>query len=132
MVNILCYIYPIHDIVRSEPLKKIQDNEGSLKLLKETVEKAVKKARSYSGGKWSAALCVAESGETVVLNDSPMKAASLIKLYIMGAVFEEYDTLSAAEPEIKNFLCDMITVSDNDSANRLVGLLGGVDRKSVV
>ena len=29
-----------------------------------------------------------------MINDTPMQAASLIKLYIMGAVYENYDTLS--------------------------------------
>ena len=58
-----------------------------------------------------------------------MQAASLIKLFIMGAVYEQYDELSAAygADTLEGYLYPMITVSDNDAANALVGILGGGD-----
>ena len=61
--------------------------------------------------------------------DRPMQAASLIKLYIMGAVYAQYDDLSAAygEAALEGYLRPMITVSDNDAANALVNILGGGD-----
>ena len=58
-----------------------------------------------------------------------MQAASLIKLYIMGAVYEDYDSLSTTygKETLDNNLNSMITVSDNDAANKLVNCLGGGD-----
>lgn len=61
------------------------------------------------------------------LNDQPMQAASLIKLYIMGAVYDSYDALiqQYGQSSIDSWLYSMITVSDNDAANSLVNCLGG-------
>ena len=51
------------------------------------------------------------------------------KLYIMGAVYENYDTLSQSHngDEIDSNISAMITVSDNDAANTLVNWLGNGD-----
>ena len=61
--------------------------------------------------------------------DGMMQSASLIKLFIMGAVYERYDELSAAygASTLDGYLSPMITVSDNDAANSLVSILGGGD-----
>ena len=62
-------------------------------------------------------------GSEGTINDSSMQAASLIKLYIMGAVYENYDSLSqqyGAQTTLNAYLQPMITVSDNDAANSLV------------
>lgn len=63
------------------------------------------------------------------INEHPMQAASLIKLYIMGAVYEVYDSLIAqyGQDSVDSNLYYMITVSDNDCANTLVSYLGGGD-----
>lgn len=63
------------------------------------------------------------------INDRPMQAASLIKLYIMGAVYENYSTLiqTYGQSTIDSYLHSMITVSDNDAANALTRYLGGGD-----
>ena len=63
------------------------------------------------------------------INDHPMQAASLIKLYIMGAVYENYYALIAqyGQDSVDSNLYYMITVSDNDAANTLVSYLGGGD-----
>ena len=63
------------------------------------------------------------------INSHSMQSASLIKLFIMGAVYENYDSLTAAYGKdiIDTKLYDMITVSDNDAANYLVGCLGDGD-----
>ena len=55
-----------------------------------------------------------------------MQAASLIKLFIMGAVYENYDSLSQqyCSATLDSYLTPMITVSDNDAANSLVSCLG--------
>lgn len=63
------------------------------------------------------------------LNNSRMQAASLIKLYIMGAVYENYDAVikNYDQGTVDSHLYSMITVSDNDSANALTTYLGGGD-----
>ena len=63
------------------------------------------------------------------IDSHPMQAASLIKLYIMGAVYENYETLlqTYSADTLNNYLNPMITVSDNDAANALVEILGNGD-----
>lgn len=52
-------------------------------------------------------------------------AASLIKLYVMGAVYDAVAHGKLTHDAVYNDLYSMITVSDNDACNRLVTLLGG-------
>ena len=64
-----------------------------------------------------------------VIDDQPMQAASLIKLFIMGTVYENYESLSETygADTLNSYLNSMITVSDNDAANKLVNMLGDSD-----
>ena len=80
-------------------------------------------------GTWSVYVCNLANDTSDCINNGPMQAASLIKLFIMGAVYERYDSLSAAygADNLYNNLYSMITVSDNTAANTLVGYLGGGD-----
>lgn len=77
-------------------------------------------------GTWSVYVCNLLKDSEGIINDTSMQAASLIKLYIMGAVYESYDTLSQSHSgdEIDSNISAMITVSDNDAANTLVNWLG--------
>ena len=80
-------------------------------------------------GTWSVYVCNLLKDSDGTINDTPMQAASLIKLYIMGAVYENYDALSQSHngDEIDSNISSMITVSDNDAANTLVNWLGNGD-----
>ena len=80
-------------------------------------------------GTWSVYVCNLAKNTEGTINDQQMQAASLIKLYIMGAVYEDYDSLSSkySKDQLDNALNSMITVSDNDAANTLVNYLGGGD-----
>lgn len=80
-------------------------------------------------GTWSVYVCNLAKNTEGTINDQQMQAASLIKLYIMGAVYEDYDKLSASygKDSLDNNLNSMITVSDNDAANTLVNYLGSGD-----
>ena len=82
-----------------------------------------------ANGSWSVYICDLAGGSEATINDSPMQAASLIKLFIMGAVYENYDSLSQqyGSATLDSYLTPMITVSDNDAANSLVSCLGGGD-----
>ena len=82
-----------------------------------------------SNGSWSVYICDLSGGSEATINDSTMQAASLIKLFIMGAVYENYDSLSQqyGSATLDSYLTPMITVSDNDAANSLVSCLGSGD-----
>lgn len=75
-------------------------------------------------GDWSIYAADLTSQEYLTINSHAVKAASLIKLYIMGAVLEQIDAGNLSEDaRIDQLLHDMITVSDNESSNELVRLL---------
>ena len=80
-------------------------------------------------GTWSVYVCDLEKNTEGAIQDARMQAASLIKLYIMGAVYENYDSIIAqyGQSSVDSNLYSMITVSDNDEANTLVSYLGGGD-----
>ena len=59
-----------------------------------------------------------------------MVSASLIKLFIMGAVYERIGQGGIAEESVWSDLYAMITVSDNTAANTLTRLLGGGDAEA--
>ena len=82
-----------------------------------------------SNGAWAVYVCDLKTGSEGSINDHRMQAASLIKLYIMGAVYENYDALIAqyGQDTIDASLYSMITVSDNDAANALTTYLGSGD-----
>ena len=77
-------------------------------------------------GTWSVYVCNLLKDSDGTINDTPMQAASLIKLYTMGAVYENYGTIAQSHnsEEIDSNISAMISVSDNDAANTLVNWLG--------
>ena len=85
--------------------------------------------RAGAGENWSAAVVNLNTEDSCTVNNQSMQAASLIKLFIMGAVYDSYDSLTAAygEDQIQSLLSDMITVSDNTAANTLTNYLGDGD-----
>ena len=85
--------------------------------------------RAGAGENWSAAVVNLSTEDSCTVNNQAMQAASLIKLFIMGAVYDRYDSLTAAygEEQIQSLLSDMITVSDNTAANTLTNYLGDGD-----
>lgn len=82
-----------------------------------------------NNGTWSVYVCNLSLDSSGTINDTPMQAASLIKLYIMGAVYEDYETLAQtySTDSLDSNISAMITVSDNDAANTLVNWLGNGD-----
>ena len=80
-------------------------------------------------GTWSVYVCDLVNNTEGAVQDARMQAASLIKLYIMGAVYENYDNIIAqyGQSSVDFNLNSMITVSDNDAANTLVSYLGSGD-----
>ena len=90
----------------------------------------------YNAG-GSVAICTGrvDENDLASVNSSPMPAASLIKLYVAGCVYENYEKVTAYDSyggETENLIKSMITVSDNTSCNTLVNRLGdGVDQNGM-
>ena len=84
---------------------------------------------SQQPGRWSLAWQPLPAGEPILVatDEEPMVSASLIKLYIMGAVYEGLESGTLEHGEVYPLLFAMITYSDNASANSLIRLLGDGD-----
>lgn len=85
------------------------------------------------GGTWSATYIDLESGRDVTVNDEKLVAASLVKLYIMLAVFDgiEHGTITD-DANVDALLKQMITVSSNEAANGLLSRIGNGDDKAAI
>lgn len=85
------------------------------------------------GGTWSATYIDLESGRDVTVNDEKLVAASLVKLYIMLAVFDgiEHGTITD-DANVNALLKQMITVSSNEAANGLLSRIGNGDDKAAI
>ncbi len=88
----------------------------------DVLKKLLEEKLSGLPGTWSIYVKNVDTGETACVNDTPMVAASLIKLYVAGAY---YDTDPAAADAFRCSQVDsMINVSSNESCNALINLLG--------
>ena len=99
--------------------------------------------REMNGEKWAVSFEKLDEGDG--LNDyiaeynayTPMQSASVIKVFIMGAIYERvcypdenHEAVYFQESydgELRSLLENMISVSDNDCANRLIEIAGGGD-----
>lgn len=95
--------------------------KNSLKKLKAKLTKQIKGYR----GTHSIYVKNLDTNEYLVINNKPMKSASLIKLYNMGTVYEQIDKKKLkSSSKINSNLNSMITVSSNDAYNILLGEIG--------
>lgn len=63
-------------------------------------------------------------------NDTGMVSASIIKIFVMGTVYDQIYKGNIDENDVETDIEKMITVSDNDATNRLIMLLGGGEAES--
>lgn len=91
-----------------------------------------------AGETWAVSVMDLNNGESAGFNgDTKLQSASLIKLFIMAAVYdrvcypaseEKYISFPEShDGELKELITAMITVSDNNAANEIVSRLGGGD-----
>ena len=100
------------------PLEKSPD------LLRRRLELMV---NSYDG-LWSVYTKNLSDGKEVIVNDRAMPSASTMKLFVMAAVYQAIsDGEMQRTDEVTSLLASMINVSSNESANRLLALLGKND-----
>jgi len=91
----------------------------------EELEQTLQTSLNGYDGDWSLYIKDLAGDRSISLNSHEMQAASLIKLYIMGAVYQqaEMGNLTLYGNQISEELDQMITISDNESANELVRAL---------
>ena len=106
-----------------------QDRESETDENLESLMNSIQYALPTGNGSWAVYVSDLVNGSESSVNDHRMQAASLIKLYIMGAVYDDYETIISqyGQDNVDSCLYSMITVSDNDCANTLVSYLGGGD-----
>lgn len=101
-------------VIQWKPEKTIQN-------LKQLLEEQI---AGYDG-EWSVYCKNLTTEESFVIHDSPMKSASVMKLFIMGTVYTAFENgeLSRTD-EIMELLHNMIVYSDNSASNELLAKLG--------
>lgn len=85
---------------------------------------------SSLNGRWSVSFQMLDSDESVscvhgVKADTPMPSASLIRLWIMGAVYRQIADGKLSEADVSKLLSKMMRDNDSSAANALVRKLGG-------
>lgn len=98
--------------------------------LESNIKEVITQTQNITGGEWSVYVKVPKTGDYISIDQTPMQAASVIKLYVMGAVYEQYDELKEAYQgyyDIDELIESMITISDNVATDTLVNLLGNGD-----
>ncbi len=94
-----------------------------------------------AGEQWAVSIADLDTGAAGNINgDVPMKSASIIKVFIMAAIYDrvcypsseaEYIPIPETyEGELKQLITDMITVSDNTASNTLLEALGQGDAQA--
>ena len=81
---------------------------------------------AYSGELWSVSVINLSKPGRIDINNRQQQAASLTKLFVMGAVYENYESLVSryGQSVIDSNLHYMITISDNNAWVNLVTWLG--------
>ncbi len=91
-----------------------------------TLRKRITAVTSRYGGTWSVYVKKLDSGQSLMINNVPHYAASVIKPYIMAAVYDQIRQKKLSENStISTNLWYMITESSNDATNVLGQILGG-------
>lgn len=100
--------------------------------LKQDAQKLFDRLSSYilshqkKGETYSLALRIPDSNEEYLWNNGVQQSASVMKLFVMGAIYEDYETYTKqyGKSVIDQHLHAMITVSNNESWKYLTEILG--------
>ena len=124
----------------AETLTKIND---SMELPKKTLPVLItsgnltKELEEYiksNPGQWAAYIKNLKTGEITDINgDNKMTSASIIKLFVMAAAYDQINKGQVSEANkttILNNMRNMITISDNDATNAIVAALGNGDEEA--
>lgn len=91
----------------------------------ETLQTMLENKIAGYDGAWSVYVKNLSTDEEVVINDQPMKSASVMKLFIMGTVYKAFESGELEQTdENKSLVKNMIIYSDNSASNELLLRLG--------
>ena len=97
----------------------------------DTMKTALEQQLGGYSGTWSLYVEDMTTGAAISINDHQQPSASVIKLYVMLAVYDQISQGKLTEtPDIDELLTEMITVSSNQATNTLVKTLGGGDAQA--
>ena len=122
-----------HGMLPEETESREGETSGPFSSVMDAIQK-----RETSGEKWALAYEDLNGKDTYGYRENEkMQSASVIKLFIMGAVYQYICYPEKTDPvinfgesysgQLRDVIEKMITVSDNDAANRLVEALGQGD-----
>ena len=110
-------------LCRIEDLRFPQADPGS-----ELLERRLANMTSGYEGIWSVYTKNLMNGEETVIHDVSMRSASVMKLFVMAAVYQAIDDGELERTsEVTARLSSMISSSSNEDANRLLAMLGEND-----
>ena len=112
-----------------------QEPEQAEQTPMQLLEKEMRAELDRMDSQWDVCCELLRTGERFLCRQNvpegaSMVSASLIKLFIMGAVWDRIEAGAISEDAVRSDLDYMITISDNEAANRLTRLLGGGDAEA--
>lgn len=104
----------------AENQKKYASHAADLSDLQSELTDMIK----YYPGSWSVYVEELKTGESIYMNNEPMYAASLIKLFAMGAAYQRISEERLNEGYAYDYIYGMITESSNNAFDTVVDLMG--------
>lgn len=105
-------------------LEKEEEDQPVMERLEEALQE---KLASYDG-EWSVYVKNLKNDESLLINDRPMKSASVMKLFILGTMYKAFeDGEMERTDELLSLMKDMIIYSSNEASNELLYRLGDSD-----
>lgn len=97
--------------------------------LKPDIDEIISDIKARCGGEWSVYISIPSTGDVLSIDQKKMQAASVIKLFIVGAVYDEYKDITEYYPDldVEELIESTITISSNEDADLLVLMLGRGD-----
>ena len=109
----------------------IDENQYKIDMddLEKDIQQIIEQTQNITGGDWSVYVSIPSTGDVLSMNQKKMQAASVIKMFVMGAVYEDYDGIKKDydDVDVDDLIEKMIIVSDNQAADNLVTMLGRGD-----
>lgn len=116
---------------KEEEPEAVRQEEEEPEIIQPEVEKLA--GQLSGGGTWAVYVYGFESKRTAAVSSRSMQSASLIKLFVAGAVYEHKAAVESQDTiagETDSLLERMITVSDNEATNMLVKKLGNGNERA--
>ncbi len=115
--------YQVDFTQQEEETEEEEETEASNSL--DALQTSLETELSGYDGVWSVYVKNLATDQSFIINDQPMKSASVMKLFIMGTVYKAFESGDLERTdEIMALMNDMISYSDNEASNELLYRLG--------